>query len=59
MSEEEQEDMEIGEDNTADEMPMNETVPVRQDGDRIVLKIRKSKFNEPEETKDQLKWSKV
>ena len=65
MREEEQEDMErgagqwvnddrTGEDNTAEEILMNETVPVRQDGDRIVLKkIRKAKRT------DQLKWSTV
>ena len=39
-----------GDDNIAEVLLMNETVPVGQDGDRIVLMIRKGKFHEPEET---------
>jgi hypothetical protein len=39
----------IKDDNKAEEMLMNETVPVRQEWDRLVLKTRKAKHNEPEE----------
>ena len=44
-------------------MLINEMVTVRQDGDRIVLKIRKAKFTEPKETvvygADKINASKV